>query len=87
MDALFIYLAVVNIMTFIAYGLDKRRAVRESRRVPEKILHSLALLGGSPGAWVAQRVFRHKTRKISFQCVFWLIMVCQAGVICYLYMR
>ena len=60
------------------YGADKRAAQQQGPRVPEKALHLLALFGGSPAAWFAQRHFRHKTRKDSFQAMFWLIVVVQA---------
>lgn len=62
----------------IAYGVyawDKRAAQQQVRRVPEKWLHSLALAGGWPGAFLAQRRLRHKNRKISFQIVFWLTVI------------
>jgi uncharacterized membrane protein YsdA (DUF1294 family) len=54
------------------YGLDKKAALKHERRVPEQTLHLLALVGGWPGAWLAQKAFRHKTSKSSFQRVFWL---------------
>jgi uncharacterized membrane protein YsdA (DUF1294 family)/cold shock CspA family protein len=60
--------------SFGLYWTDKRSAAAERRRVPEHRLHLAALLGGWPGALVAQQVFRHKTRKASFQVVFWAIV-------------
>jgi uncharacterized membrane protein YsdA (DUF1294 family) len=65
---------VVSLITFVFYGVDKRRARRGELRVPEKTLHTLELLGGWPGAWIGQRVFRHKTQKLSFRLVFWAIV-------------
>ena len=62
--------AFVSIVTFVVYGLDKRRAVNSGRRVPERTLHGLELLGGWPGALIAQAVFRHKRRKLSYMLVF-----------------
>ena len=62
----FVWLAAASIITFIFYGYDKVQAKRNSRRVPEKYLHWLALLGGFPGGWLGRSVFRHKTRKGSF---------------------
>ncbi|MEM7811423.1 MAG: DUF1294 domain-containing protein [Planctomycetota bacterium] len=73
-----LYLAVVavlSVVTFAAYGWDKRRARVGGRRVPEKTLHLLALTGGWPGALLGQQLFRHKTQKMSFQLVFWLTTV------------
>ena len=69
------YLAVVTLMSvvsFAAYGFDKRRARKDGRRIPEQTLHLMALLGGWPGALMGQRIFRHKTQKLSFRIVFWL---------------
>lgn len=42
--------------------------------LPEKVLHATEILGGWPGALLAQQVFRHKTRKVSYQLMFWLIV-------------
>ena len=75
------YLGSINLVTLVFYGWDKWRATKQKSRTPEWCLHLLALLGGSPGAWVAQQCFRHKTVKRSFRIVFWLIVVLQAIVI------
>lgn len=61
---------VMSLVTFALYGLDKSRARRGGRRVPERTLHLFELLGGLPGALLAQRVFRHKSRKSAYQVVF-----------------
>jgi uncharacterized membrane protein YsdA (DUF1294 family) len=63
---------VMSLITLIAYGLDKRAAVRGDRRTPEKTLHLLELACGWPGALFAQQLFRHKSRKGSFLVVTWL---------------
>ena len=61
--ALLGYLALVNLIAFAVYGADKRRAKKDKRRrVPEKTLFLLALIGGSVGAWAGMYTFRHKTR-------------------------
>lgn len=75
--ALVLYLAVVAIMSLVAivaYGFDKRRAQTGGWRVPEKNLQLIALAGGWPGALAAQQLFRHKTQKLSFRLVFWLMI-------------
>ena len=59
---LLVWLAVINLLTFIVYGADKRRARKGKWRVPEKTLFLLPLLGGSIGALLGMRVFHHKTR-------------------------
>jgi len=71
--------AVMSFVTFIVYWIDKRAAVRDRRRVPETRLHLLELLGGWPGALVAQILVRHKSRKLSYQIVFWLIVALHAA--------
>ncbi len=58
---------------FLAYGLDKRAARLGRRRTRERTLHLMELLGGWPGAWLARRVFRHKTRDWPFVLWFWVI--------------
>lgn len=65
--------AAFSAITFAAYFIDKRAARLNRRRTPEATLHSLELLGGWPGALIAQRLLRHKTAKVRYQVVFWLI--------------
>ena len=73
---------------FIVYAIDKSAAAHGSWRTPESTLHMLALAGGWPGALLAQQVFRHKTRKWSFQLLFWLIVLLhQALWLDYLYLH
>ena len=61
----------VSVFAFFAYRSDKRRTEAGEWRIPESTLHLIALIGGWPGAFLAQRAFRHKTSKLSFQFVFW----------------
>ncbi len=68
-------LIVMSLLAFVLYRHDKRQAGNAGQRTPENVLHGVELLGGWPGALLAQQVFRHKTRKVSFQIVFWLIVV------------
>lgn len=70
---------VVGVVTFFTYGYDKKAARSQRRRVPEARLHLLELLGGWPAGFLAQRVFRHKTRKVSYQIKFWLMGAAHAG--------
>lgn len=65
--------ALMSVVAFGMYGLDKRRAGRDEWRINEWTLHAIELFGGWPGAWVAQRVFRHKLRKTPYMLVFWVI--------------
>ena len=70
---------VMSLVTFGTYWWDKRQAKLDGWRIPEKTLHMLAVFGGWPGAFLAQRYFRHKTQKVSFQIVFWLIVAFHLG--------
>lgn len=70
---------LMSLVSFVLYGLDKRRARRGSRRIRERTLHLADLLGGFPGGFVAQRVFRHKTRDRKFQMVYWACVVAHIG--------
>ena len=74
------YLAAVNAVVVGLYGLDKHRARFGGLRVPEKVLHGVALAGGTPGAFASQRLFRHKTVKGSFRLWFWIIFALQLGL-------
>lgn len=64
------YALVASIMTYGAYATDKRRAQTGQWRTSEATLHLFELLGGWPGAWVAQKRLRHKTAKQSYQFTF-----------------
>ncbi|MFN4261123.1 MAG: DUF1294 domain-containing protein [Gemmataceae bacterium] len=75
------WLFAINLGALLYYGYDKWQARRGGRRVPENVLHALALGGGSPGAYLAMRLFRHKTVKGGFRIVFWLIVLAQAALL------
>ena len=68
---------------FLAYAHDKRAARLHARRTSERTLQTLALLGGWPGALLAQRLLRHKTRKPAFQAVFWGIVLLHVCMLTY----
>lgn len=65
----------LSAVTFLIYRSDKQRAQSGDQRTPEATLHFLEFLGGWPGAWLAQRAFRHKIVKTKFQVEFWAIIV------------
>jgi len=73
---------VASVLTFAVYALDKSAAQADRWRTRESTLHALALMGGWPGALFAQELLRHKSRKRSFQRVFWLTVLinCSAAV-------
>ncbi|NCD25159.1 MAG: DUF1294 domain-containing protein [Deltaproteobacteria bacterium] len=72
-----------SLAAFVAYARDKSAAENNQWRTPEKTLHLIALAGGWPGALVAQRVLRHKSRKQSFQIVFWITVILNCGGLAY----
>lgn len=65
----------MSVVTYWVYAVDKRRAEAGEWRVPEANLHLLEILGGWPGAFLAQRRLRHKCSKGSYQFMFWLIVL------------
>jgi uncharacterized membrane protein YsdA (DUF1294 family) len=69
-----VYATIINVITFILYRHDKAQSRIGGWRVSESSLHVCELLGGWPAAFVAQRVFRHKTRKMSYQINYWGIV-------------
>ncbi len=62
-------------VAFLMYGADKSAAEQGRWRTSESTLHSIALMGGWPGALVARRVFRHKTTKQPFRTIFWFTVI------------
>jgi uncharacterized membrane protein YsdA (DUF1294 family) len=75
---------IASTMTFILYALDKSAAKGNRWRIEENTLHFCGLIGGWPGALLAQRIFRHKTKKTAFQVVFWITVVLNMGIIAWL---
>jgi uncharacterized membrane protein YsdA (DUF1294 family)/cold shock CspA family protein len=69
------YALVIGAVSYGSYALDKRRARAKEWRIPEVRLHITELLGGWPGAFIAQRRLRHKISKLRYQSVFWLIVL------------
>lgn len=79
------YLLVINIIAFLAFGIDKRKARKGQWRTPESTLLALAAIGGSVGAWAGMKVWHHKTWHPKFKYgipaifiiqVFLLIFIC-----------
>ena len=69
------YYIIVSLFTYIVYAVDKTASQEGNRRTSENTLHILSLIGGWPGALIAQQKLRHKSKKRSFRTVFW-ITVC-----------
>ncbi len=76
----FLYL-LSSLAAYLAYFLDKSAAQAGRGRTPESTLHLLSLVGGWPGALYAQKTLRHKSRKQSFQIVFWATAILNCGAL------
>ena len=77
------YLAA-SFLTFVVYALDKSAAGKGTWRTQESTLHLLSLLGGWPGALLAQQLLRHKSKKRSFRVVLWLTVLLNGGAFVWL---
>lgn len=84
---LLVWLAVINLLTFIVYGADKRRARKGKWRVSEKTLFLLPLLGGSIGALLGMRVFHHKTKHWYFVWGIPAILLAQIALAVWIYTK
>lgn len=80
------YFIIINIVAVAVYGWDKLCAIRKWWRVPEMTLLAIALLGGSIGAIVAMRLFRHKTLHLKFKYGLPLILMLQIAGLVYLHL-
>ena len=82
---MYIYLIIINLISFILYGLDKYKAIHNMWRIPEIVLILVSFLGGGIGSILGMIVFRHKTKKLSFKILntlsliifIYLIKTCQ----------
>lgn len=72
-----------SLVAFVLYGVDKRRAIKDKPRISERTLHVFGGFGGWPGAHLARKIFRHKTQKVSFRIVFWIIVAAHLLIIGY----
>ncbi len=70
-----LHAVLASAVAYRVHAVDKRRAEEGLWRIPEANLHLLELLGGWPGAFLAQRRLRHKCSKGSYQVMFWLIVL------------
>ena len=83
-ELLFQYLIFISIITFILFALDKIRATRKQWRIPEAVLLGFSFVGGGLGAFLAMKIFRHKTKKSKFSFGIPLMLLVQIGVIIYI---
>ncbi len=76
--------AVMSVIAFIMYAKDKSAAEWGTWRTSESTLHTLSLLGGWPGAALAQSFLRHKSKKISFRLTYWITVIANCGCLYWL---
>lgn len=82
MSIIWVYLAIINLVAFVAYGIDKWKAKNAKWRTPEKTLILLAALGGALGAYAGMKYFRHKTQHKKFTiCVPLFLIVWIIGLV------
>lgn len=84
---LMIYLTIVNLLSFALMGIDKRRAVRDAWRIPERTLFLSAILGGSIGAIAGMLFFHHKTRHWYFRFGMPAILILQTALMALLHLE
>ena len=70
-----------NLLCFLLFALDKRKAQRDQRRIAEKTLHLATLPGAAPGAWAAILLLHHKNRKPAFWGVTLVLTLLQGAVL------
>ena len=75
-----IYLLIINVVTFIVYGIDKYKAKHAKWRIPEATLLLLAAIGGSIGAWCGMKVWHHKTMHKKFKYGVPVIFILQVAL-------
>ena len=77
LESISIIISIINIVTFIIYGIDKYKAKKGKWRIPENSLIGLAIIGGSIGAYIGMRVWHHKTMHLKFKYGIPLIIIIQ----------
>ena len=87
-QALYVWIGLMSLITFVTFGVDKRRAVRHQYRISENALFIISIIGGGIGGWLGMKMFHHKTQKpkfliVSFSAMIWIfaIVACILNVI------
>lgn len=84
----FIYLFLINVWTFLLMRIDKKRSKqRRKRRIRERTLLLLSLVGGGLGTWVAMGIYHHKTKHFSFEMIAPLSTMIWAVLVLYMMYR
>lgn len=82
---LIVYVAAVNVVAFVVYGVDKYKAQMAKWRIRESTLLLLAAIGGSAGAWLGMKIWHHKTRHAKFRYGVPAILLIQLAVVFFLW--
>ncbi len=78
---LFAWLVAANLSAFLVWAYDKRQAQKDGWRVPENVLHTMAVLGASPGSLIAMSTLRHKTQKRFFTTFYTILLVLHLAIL------
>ena len=79
------YLAEINVITFLIYGIDKWKAKKQKWRISESTLLILAVIGGSVGAWIGMKTWHHKSLHKKFKYGIPFILTLQLALMIYLH--
>lgn len=82
---LIVYFTLINLITFVMYGVDKYKAKKSKWRIPEATLLWMAVIGGSIGAWIGMKVWHHKTLHKKFRFGVPVILLLQLAAVFYFY--
>lgn len=82
---LIVYVAAVNVVAFVVYGVDKYKAQKAKWRIRESTLLLLAAIGGSAGAWLGMKIWHHKMRHAKFRYGVPAILLIQLAVVFFLW--
>ena len=80
-----IYIIAVNLVTFVTYGIDKYKYIKRKWRISEATLLTMAVIGGSIGAWTGMIVWRHKTMHKKFTIGIPIVFVIHLFIVIYLH--
>lgn len=83
----FLYLLIINVVGFLAMGIDKLKAKKDWWRIPEGTLMTICLLGGGIGTIAGMYKFRHKTKKLKFSVGMPTILISEIAIIIYLLIK
>ena len=78
-----LYFFIINLVGFLAMGIDKYKAQKDLWRIPEGTLITIALIGGSIGAIIGMKTFRHKTKKLKFSVGLPTILISEVCAVIY----